>query len=371
MKNFELRYGGTKLYFGRDIIRNLTRHLGGLRQAIIATGRNSARLSGALDDVEKLLKKAGIDYKIFDRVKPNPTVDVADDLAEMVWRESSDCIIAIGGGSTIDVAKVSSIIALNGGCASDYLRGKEIKRYLPLFVVNLTHGTGSEIDRYAVLTENKSKVGISARYPNVSFDDPRYLSTLPEKQSIYTSIDAFFHAYEAVTAKSTNPFVETLSFESARLIGENLPKNQSLEGKYNLLYASMIAGISLDMSPAHIVHAIEHALSGINPDLPHGCGLAIVGARSIYWIHKHSSNSQRIIEELTGKKVRSAEIAEKAFKEFLEKVGFDEKLSDYGFGKDDFREVERIVFEELNYFLKRIDFDFKKEMLRDILERSL
>lgn len=370
MKSFELRYADTKLYFGLNVVERLRDHLNGFENAVIVCGRNSARLSGALKDVEGVLKDSEIDYKIFDKVTPNPTVEIADELAEFIWRECCDCVIAIGGGSVIDTAKVSSVIALSGGSARDYLRGRKAKRFLPLVAVNLTHGTGSEIDRFAVLTDGKEKVGISIRYPDVSFDDPKYMLTLPSCQALYTSIDAFFHAYEAVTAKTTNPFVETLAFESARIIGENLPKEHGLEEKYNLLYASMIAGISLDISPAHIVHAIEHALSGINPKLAHGCGLALVGARAIYWIHKSSENSARILKCLTGKDVKSAEDAENAFRDFLMECGFVERLGDY-IGKDDFKEVERIVFGPLKYLLNRVNFEFTKEMLYDILEKSL
>lgn len=371
MKNFELRYENTRLYFGIDAIRKMERHLKDIKNVMIATGRNSARLSGALDDVETILSKHDIDYELFDEIKPNPNTDMADKLTDVIRKNGCDCLIAIGGGSVIDVAKVSSVMVLSGGNARDYLMGRDIRGSIPLFVVNLTHGTGSEIDRYAVLTDGKNKVGISIRYPDVSFDDPRYLLTLPREQSIYTSLDAFFHAYEAVTSRSTNPLVETLSFEAARIIGNHLPGDHGLENKYHLLYASMISGISLDMSPAHVVHAIEHALSGTNPDLPHGCGLAVIGGRSIYWIDKYSKNSRKLLEVLMSKKIGSPDDAEKAFREFLDEVGFDKRLSDYGFGMDDFKDIERMIFGELKYFLRRVEFDFNRDMLRDILKNSL
>ncbi|ADB57446.1 iron-containing alcohol dehydrogenase [Archaeoglobus profundus] len=370
MKSFELRYAYTHLYFGLNAVEKIRNHLNSVERVTIATGKQSARVSGALKDVETILRDLEIEYEVFDKIKANPTVEIADDLAKVVWENGSDCIIAIGGGSVIDTAKVSSCIALSGGKAEEYLKGRKAKRYLPLLAINLTHGTGSEIDKFAVLTHEREKIGISIRYPDFSFDDPKYTLTLPKEQSIYTTIDAFFHAYEAVTAKTTNPFVETLVFECARIIGENLPKEQKLEEKYNLLYASMIAGIALDMSPAHIVHAIEHALSGINPKLAHGCGLALIGPRAIYWIHKHSENSAKILRCLVGRDVSSAEEAEKIFREFLNSIGFNERLSDY-IGRDDFKDVEKIVFGPLKYLLNRIDFEFTREMLYDILERSL
>ncbi len=372
MKSFEFRYADTKLYFGLNVVERLRDHLDGIENVMIVTGKSSAKLSGALKDVEHILNDLDVKYDVFNKVRANPTVEIADELAEFLWKSSSDCLIAIGGGSVIDVAKVASCIALSGGCARDYLKGRKAKRYLPLFAVNLTHGTGSEIDRFAVLTDGKEKIGISIRYPNISFDDPKYTLTLPKDQTVYTTIDAFFHAYEAVTSKATNPFVETLAFECARIIGDVLPKEHKLEEKYKLLYASMIAGIALDISPAHIIHAIEHALSGINPNLAHGCGLAIVGSRAIYWIHKYSeNNSAKILRCLVGRDIKSDHDAESAFRDFLSSVGFEEKLSDYGFGKDDFKDVESIVFGSLKYLIKRVDFEFTREMLYDILENSL
>lgn len=371
MKNFTLRYGENRLYFGLNTIGKLKEHLNGIEHAIVVTGRRSAEQSGALRGVEKILKEFGIRYIIFNRVRPNPTIDLADQLAREAWKNSSDCIIAIGGGSVIDVSKISSVIAVNGGEAQDYLKKRVIKRKLKLFVVNLTHGTGSEVDRFAVITKGKEKVGISIRYPDVSFDDPRYTQSLPWDQAVYTSIDAFFHSYESVTARTTNPMVEALAINSAKIIGENVKEEQSIKEKYNLLYASMAAGIALDMSPAHIVHAIEHALSGINPKLAHGCGLGIVGARSIYWIHKRSKNSRKILEALVDKPIRSASDAERAFRDFLSRIRFEERLSDYSFGRDDFPEIKELVFGKLRYLIERSEVPFSEEMLLDILEKSL
>ena len=371
MKRFSFKYADTTLYFGLNAVENLKNYINGYEHVTIVTGKSSAKLSGALKDVEFILKDFNVSYNVFDKIEPNPTVECADELAYEIWRNSSDAVIAIGGGSVIDTAKVASVIALSGGSAREYLRKKKVKGALPLYAVNLTHGTGSEIDRFAVLTDGNEKIGISIRYPTASFDDPKYTLTLPRNQAIYTAIDAFFHAYEAVTAKSNNPLAELFAFKSAEIIGNYLPKEHGLEEKYWLLYASMLAGIALDLSPAHIVHAIEHALSGINPKLAHGCGLAIVGSRCIYWIHKHSKNSAKILKCLTGKDVKSAEEAEKAFKEFLSSLGFSETLSDYGFSQDDFKEVEKIVFSSLRYLLERVEFKFTAEMLRDILSNSL
>lgn len=109
---------------------------------------------------------------------------------------------------------------------------------------------------------------------------------------IYTSLDAFYHAYEAATQREASPFVLMLSTEAIRLVRSWLPRAltspQDLIARYWLLYASMLAGIAIDLAGTSIVHTIEHVLSGLNPQLAHGCGLGIVRPRSAYYIHRAS-----------------------------------------------------------------------------------
>jgi alcohol dehydrogenase len=374
---FTLRYAQTVLYFGINALEKAREFLGGIKQVTIATGKTSARLSGALNDVEKVLKELGVSYTIHDNISPNPWASQAEALAKAIWEEGADAVIAIGGGSVIDAAKVACVIAVSGGTAKDYVRGREPKRSLPLLAINLTHGTGTEVDRYAVITldEEREKHGLSIKYPEVSIDDPRYTLTLDKKQTIYTSLDAFYHSYESATSNVRTLFSISMAREATLLITEYLPKLvnnlKSLELREKLLYASMLAGISIDSGSTHIIHAIEHVLSGLQPKLAHGCGLALLGPRAAYYIHKAVPEDSALILKLLDPSIKpvteDAEKAQKVVEKFQNDVGFAEKLGDYNFTEQDLNTIIEYVLKRLSYLHANTPFLVTEEIVKDII----
>lgn len=354
---FQVYNGGVKLFFGVKAIDKVERFISTHRKALLVTGRRSAKISGALDDVINILDRLSIEYTIYNDIKPNPVVENVEGIVGAYREFGAEAIIAVGGGSIIDAAKAARLVISGGGEVVDYLYGKRpYPEKLPfLLAVNLTHGTGTEIDRYAVVSivETKEKIGISAGYPNVSVDDPRYTVTLPRNQTIYTSIDAFAHAVESATSTYASPYTWMLAEEAIKYIVKHLPraleKPDDLEAKYWLLYASMIAGISIDHGVTHIGHGLEHVFSGFNPNLPHGAGLAILYKALLQFFYKLNPEVMaRILKPLDPElKPRSedADKAQKAYNEFLENIGFAETLSTYGFGTDDVKEAVRFFYE--------------------------
>lgn len=378
---FTLRYGSTKLYFGVNVLSELEECISCHREVVVVTGKTSAKVSGALRDVEKILKTS-VNYVIYDNISPNPWASQVEELAEVIWSVGADLVIAIGGGSPIDAAKMASVIALSGGKVKDYVQGHKVpKRSIPLLAINLTHGTGTEVDRYAVVTldDTREKHGLSVKYPEISIDDPRYTLTLDKKQTIYTSLDAFYHSYESATCKSRNLFVESLAREAISIITNSLPRLvndlKNLELREKLLYASMIAGIAIDSSSTHVIHAIEHVLSGLQPKLPHGCGLALIGPRSIYYTHKvvpeYSAYILRALDPTLKPIAEDAEKAQKIVEKFQREVGFDERLSDYGFTVKDIDLILDYVFNKLNYLHEDSFFPLTSEIVKDIVTYSI
>lgn len=383
-ESFTLRYASTKLFFGEGSVKGLAKYLSKHSLVAVVTGKSSAKVSGALDDVLDVIKEVGANHFVVSGVPPNPWASSADDVAERIWREGADAVVAIGGGSVIDTAKVAAAIVAGGGRATDYVTfRRRVKSTLPLYAINLTHGTGSEVDRYAVLTIDGTgeKRGASITYPVVGVDDPKYTVTLPRDHTIYTSLDALYHAYEASTAKNlSSPYVTLLSKEAIARIKEWLstavadPKN--IEARGWLLYASMLAGIAIDASSTHVIHGVEHALSGINPKLPHGAGLAIVGPELIKHTHKACpAKSAEVLRTLNPELRPTPDDATKAaetVREFQSSVGFDKKLSDYGFSRDDIREALNLIFGPLKYLWDSVTpFKLSKELIREVLEESL
>jgi alcohol dehydrogenase len=381
-ERFVLQYYDVKLFFGRKILREIKPFIQEYKRFGILTGRSSAKISGAYDDVINLLREFDAEYIVYDKISPNPWVSEAEKAGEMLWREGVEAVIAIGGGSVIDAAKVASVIASGGGGFKDVFRGHRPRNMMPLIAINLTHGTGTEIDRYAVLTtdDTREKHGLDIRYPTISVDDPIYTISLPKDHTIYTSLDAFYHAYEAATSNYRNIFVETLSREAIFIIRENLPvllKDLSdIERRAMLLYASMIAGIAIDQSSTHLNHAIEHVLSGLEPRLPHGLGLALTGPRVVYYTHKvRPIESARILRTLDPNIKPLEEDAEKAMrivKEFQESLGVTQRLEDYGFSENDFKKIYSYLTERLRYLYEdSTPFQISEDIIRDIISYAL
>ena len=384
LSKFIIRSGKSKIYFGPESINELSSWVRAFNRVFIITGKRSAKVSGALSDVQSILNNYGIKYEVFDKVFPNPTASLVDEASEHAWRFSTDAIIAIGGGSVIDTAKLVSIIVKCGGRAKEYIKGvKEAYDSVPLAAINLTHGTGTEADRYAVITieETQEKVGIASEfiYPSISIDEPKYLLTLPRTQTIYTALDAFYHAVESATSKASSPYVLTLAEEAVKLIVKWLPiairEPSNIEARYWLLYASMIAGISIDHGRTHIIHAIEHALSGLNPNLAHGAGLAIIGPQAIKYIYESLPEvTYRLIKHMDPELEPRPEHSDRALKavtRFQQSIGFTERLRDYGFSEKNVTEINKLVFTAMRYILRLTPFNVNENMVKNIFLKSL
>ena len=379
LRSFGVKVGSLQVVFGLETIGCLEPWLEKHKKVAVITGRRSAEKSGALKDLLELLDKKSVSYEIYREVVPNPTDSIVDGAAEFIWRGGAQAVIAVGGGSVIDTAKLASAIAVCGGRARDYLKGaRTVCGSLPVAVINLTHGTGSEADRYAVATveETSEKVGVASDhlYPQVSIDDPRYTTSLPRNHTIYTSLDALYHSIEASTSILTSPYTLMLGEEAVRLIAQWLPRAvespESIEARYWLLYASLLAGIAIDNSRTHLVHSMEHALSGLNPKLAHGAGLAMLGPAIIELVYKAApEEAYRLLRHIDGSLKPSREDASrarKALESFQKRVGFSETLRDYGFTREHLADIKRLVFGTLEQVARLAPFEVKPETVERI-----
>lgn len=384
IENFTLRYGRALLHFGPGSVSALEDWLRRVGRIYVLTSKSAAQVSGALRDVAHYLARSSIKYEIFDGVHPNPPASTADTAAEKIWRFGAEAVIAIGGGSVIDIAKIASIIAACGGRASEYLKGeREVCGALMIAAINLTHGTGSEVNRIAVATidETREKISIASHYiyPSIAVDDPRYLTTLPKNQTIYTAFDAFYHALEAASSRMTSPFARSLCEASARLVVRWLPvavkKPDDLEARYWLLYASALSGIAVDNSRTHLAHAIEHVLSGLEPSLAHGSGLATLGPIAIkvlYGVVPETLHEiLRYLDPSLSPDPEDAEKAAEAVRKFQAGVGFNESLLDYGFTADMADRVAELALKSMKYLLELAPMEVDRDLIKRIFLESL
>ena len=353
----------TLVYFGcgaiekiEDIARDLKSK--GIDKLIVMSGRNAYKSTGAWDYVEKALKNNGIGYINYDKVTPNPTTKAIDEAAGMAREFGAKAVITIGGGSPTDAGKSVAILLKNDGKnASDIYEFKFTPtEAAPIVAINLTHGTGSETNRFAVATilekNYKPAIAYDCIYPTYAIDDPKLMAKLSPKQTRFVSIDAVNHVIEAATSTVASPYSISLARQVIDLVAEYLPKaianGEDLEARYFLCYAAMMAGVAFDNGLLHYTHALEHPLSALKPDFSHGLGLAILLPAVIRNIYAAKSETLAyILEPIVAGLKADASDTEKAAAgvyEWLKSVDVPNKLTDEGFTEADVKTLTDLAF---------------------------
>ncbi len=388
---FELRCK-TTCFFGigalkkiHDIMKDLKAR--GVDKVIVVTDETVHKVTGAWDEVEPAMKAAGIDYTIYTGVIPNPTVDNIDEATKQANEFGAKAVIGIGGGSHIDTAKgVAILMEYKDKTARDLYELKFTpEKAAPIIAINTTHGTGTEVDRFAVASilekGYKPAIAYDCIYPLYAIDDPVLMKTLPESHTRYTAIDAVNHVTEAATTLVASPYSILLAQETIRLIARYLPQAlahpDDLTARYYLLYASAIAGICFDNALLHLTHALEHPLSAVKPELPHGLGLAMLLPAVIKHVYPAVPEAlatiyHPIVPELGGVP-GEAEIAAAGVEKWLFTIGITEKLETVGFSESDVPKLVELATTtpSLDLLLNLAPVKATKELIASIYRDSL
>lgn len=353
----------TNVYFGvgaiqkiGDIVKDIKNK--GIEKVIVMSGRNAYKATGAWDVVEKALKENGVGYVNYDKVTPNPTTDHVNEAFKMAKDFGAQAVIAIGGGSPTDAGKSVAILIENPDKTAEDIYDFTFapSKAAPIISINLTHGTGTETNRLAVVTNLeknfKPAIAYDCIYPMYAIDDPALMTKLSPKQTRFVSIDAVNHVVEAATSTVASPYSITLAKQVIELVAKYLPKAianpDDLEARYFLAYAAMMGGVSFDNGLLHYTHALEHPLSAVKPELSHGLGLAILLPAVVKTIYKDRAATLAdilapIVPGLTGNP-DEAEKAANGVYEWLKSVDVPEKLSDMGFSADDVEKLTELAF---------------------------
>lgn len=339
----------TTAYLGVGAIDKIDDILGqlkseGVTAALCVCGGHSYKITGAWDKVEAAAQKHGVTLALYNRVTPNPTTDSVDEAAELGRSVNAGAVIAIGGGSPIDCGKSAAILLANPGKTGDdlYCFRFTPARALPVIAINLTHGTGSEVNRFAVATVTKLNfkpaIAYDCIYPRYAIDDPALMTGLSPDQTRYVSIDAVNHVIEAATTTVSNPFAVSLAAETVRLAHTWLPKAIAdpvdLKARYALCYAALQAGVAFDNGMLHLTHALEHPLSAVIPTLTHGLGLAVLLPAVILECYPARPDVLAHILKPLAPQLKGApeeaSVAAKAVEQWLFSLGVTQKLTDLG-----------------------------------------
>lgn len=242
-----------------------------------------------VDKAVKSLKDAGLEVVMFSGVVADPPVEVVDDGAALAKKEGVDCLVGIGGGSSLDTAKAISVLLTKPGKAADYVLAQPIyvDTKTPVVLVPTTAGTGSEMTSVAVISRPdknaKWSVFVNTTYAIV---DPELTLSLPKRETANTGLDALSHACEAMTTILWSPHSDVYALAAVRRIVDNLEKAykepDNLDARSEMMLAANFAGIAFNDPITHVGHSAADALS-CNLHTPHGynCGIALPAAMKV------------------------------------------------------------------------------------------
>ena len=225
---------------------------------------------GVVKKIQDIIVGAGIACTSFLDVIPNPTVDVVNDAAAMYKESGATSIVALGGGSSMDVAKAVGVLATYGGKVTDYEGlGTVPGPILPLIAIPTTAGTGSEVTASAVITDESRNYKFSIisyeMLPKYAVLDPELIMTAPASIAAACGVDALIHAIEAYLSTAASPFSDAMAEKAMELIGANLRRfvanRQDEEAACAMMAGSNFAGIAFAWAKLGNVHAMSHPVS--------------------------------------------------------------------------------------------------------------
>lgn len=254
--------------------------LGG-KLAILVTDEIMVQL-GYSDLVKEAMEKEGLKVEVFGKVDPEPHMETADALYEMVRKAKFDLVVGLGGGSSMDMAKLTSIVATNEQKPLDLMsKKKEVtKPALKKILIPTTSGTGSEVSKFFVASAGKDKyfLGVPYAYPEIAIIDPGLSVSMPPKVTASTGIDALSHAIDSVMNKLANPWYDSLAFGGIELIARYLRRatfnGQDLEARYYMSMGATTSMISMTGTGGLYSHSISYVLAMFQPT-PHGIGCGV------------------------------------------------------------------------------------------------
>lgn len=344
----------TRVVFGRRALYKLKDEVEFLkldpsRTAVICG--SSAVSQGYVKTITELLTGK---TQVFCSVEPDPTIENALQVLEEVKSFSPTLIVAIGGGSPLDVAKAVSVMLTNEGDLRQFIGVPEAFKNpgVPVVAVPTTAGSGSEVTPYAVLTDREKlkKAPLISRYlfPVLALDDPELTLSMPQTVTANTGVDALTHALEAFLSKRATPISKLYSLESVKLLFSYLPKAfgnpKDLYSRERVMMGSLLGGMAITDAGAGLVHTLAHVL-GVLYRVPHGLanGIFLVPVLEFYGLSVKDS-----LEELSNYLGISggAEGFICSLKELLSYLGIPEKASSVGLNKDDFTLFLSLVMEK-------------------------
>lgn len=274
-----------EIVFGMHSLKKLPELLekSGSKKVMIISDRGLEGL-GVVKKVADIVKAEGVEVCEFLDILPNPTVEMADEAAKMYKESGATSIIALGGGSPMDVAKAAGVLARYGGSITEYEGAHVVPGVIePIIAIPTTAGTGSEVTPFSVITDTVRNYKLTVYsyeiLPQYVVLDPEMIMSVPASVAAACGVDALIHAWEAYTSLWASPFTDAMAEKAMELIGANIRRfvanRKDEEAASAMMAGSTFAGLAFAWARVGDVHAMSHPVSAFF-HVPHGVANAIL-----------------------------------------------------------------------------------------------
>ena len=357
MKEF---FAPTRVVFGENAIDSIGKYVAAGEKFLIVTDAILME-AGVVGLVTAALEKNGVGYAIYSDVTPSPRQELIYEALELAKAEGCNAVIAVGGGSPIDVSKMVAFLMTNSGSVEDYqfnfkpADGPSAK----LICIPTTSGSGSEAGNCSVVISRGIKCGIAKDelFPAVAIVDPKAMQTMPQFVTATTGMDAFIHAYEAYIGANDSPICDAWAWEAMQLIVDNLQRawccGDDLEARAKVALASTMAGIVKDIAGLGLVHAASDAMCATY-HIAHGLANSVIlpyGMRynMVARLDKHAKMAELFGIDTAGMTKREAAAAMiDATVQFMKDMNIPDELSEW-FEKDE--DLDRFADVAMNAYV--------------------
>lgn len=368
--------------FGRGSILELPGliHRAGMNKVMIIYDEG-VKSAGIAERVLEQIVAAQIDYIIYDKVQPNPSNSFVEEAAGIAKENQVEGFVAVGGGSSIDLAKAANVLMTNPSPIGQYGGVGNVKnKVLPLIAIPTTAGTSSEITNVSALIDQEAVckyVIIDNKItPSSVIVDPEFTKTMPKSVTAATGMDAITHAVESYISNVASPLTEYNSIKSLQILYRNLPKvvenGEDMEAREQMMLGCIIAGFAFSNANLGLVHGIAHTLSA-HFHLPHGIANAsvlpyVMEYNAVSCPEKMEELAKAIGLSVTGKPSEDQYLLSQELGRLIKKLGI-KTLSEQGILEKDLEMLADEVLKEpvLNFNPRQ---NITKDEVLEILKKA-
>jgi alcohol dehydrogenase class IV len=317
------------------------------RRPLLVTG-TALRRTGRLEPLLESLRSAGLEPAVHEGVPPEPTLAALQQAMDACAVAEADSVIAVGGGSVLDIGKAAAALGGSGATAVQFFAGHPIpERGRPIIAVPTTSGTGSEVTRVCVLSDpehwRKASIRADSMLPRLAIVDPELVVSCPPEVTAHSGMDAFVQAVEAFVSHGANPLTDSLALEGARLAAGALETavrdGADRPAREAMALASLMAGLALNTARLGLVHGLAHPIGALT-GAAHGllCGLLMPAVMEFNQGAAECKYARLARELGAAPEDASDAVASRALVEFVRdlgaRVGISGRLREIGLAED-------------------------------------